>query len=112
MYIPAQHVSSLTRDLTAALRATIDAHQRKHPKTSADEIRAALAAVTPGTRYTPAWRLAVFSTVMFCLTLFGAFVAAIEHHDDRKPIPWIVLSAVVVPAFGIMCMLWMRTMDD
>lgn len=114
MYIPQAHAhtSTRTRDLTAQLRATIDAYQLKHPKTSAEEIRAALAAVTPGTRYTKARGMAILATVLFFLGVFGAVINSVERVRDGEPVAWILLLALLAPALALVLMLWLRTQDD
>ena len=63
--------SKRAQDLEHELRATIAGFQSREPKTNADDVRMALAAVTPGTPATPARRIATIVTVVGLTVVFG-----------------------------------------
>ncbi|MBC7894153.1 MAG: hypothetical protein H7066_02010 [Cytophagaceae bacterium] len=112
MYIPAHHTNARTRDLTEALRATIATFQAKHPKVTPDEIRGALQAVTPGTRNTPARRAAMIATAVLGIGLFAIVGSTAEDRNQGRPVPWILITSILVPCVAAVAVLWLRARDD
>lgn len=112
MYIPAQHTNARTRDLTAALRATIATFQAEHPKVTPDEVRAALQAVTPGTRNTPTRRAAIIATAVLGVGIFAIVGSTAEGRNQGRPMPWILIMSVLVPCVATVAVLWLRARDD
>ena len=112
MFIPPQHTNARTRDLTTALRATIATFQAEHPKLTPDEVRGALQAVTPGTRNTPARRAAMIATALLGVGIFAMVGSTAEARNQGRPMPWILISAILLPCVAIVVVLWLRTRND
>jgi hypothetical protein len=112
MYIPQQHTNARTQELTAALRAAIASAQVKHPKLTQDEIRSALQAVTPATKDTRVKVAAMVATGVLFLGAFGALVAILESPKAGRPVPWILITTLLIPFTALVVALWLRSSDD
>ncbi len=101
-----------SKALAKDLRRALDDFAAREPKVSAEEVRAALASVTPGTWYTPARRVAVAVTVALAVAVFALVASTEEGRQRGRPTPWIPIAVVLAAGTAAVVGAWMRTRDD
>lgn len=101
-----------SKALAKELRRTLDDFRAREPKTSGEEVRAALASVTPDTWYTPARRVAIAVTVALCVAVFALVASTAEGRQRGRPTPWVPIAAVLAAGVAAVAAAWMRTRDD
>ena len=104
--------SKRSQDLEQELRATIAGFQSRDPRTSADDVRMALAAVTPVTPVTPARRVATLASVVGGVAVAGLLSLFMGARENGRPLPWIVLTVGIAVALAAIGAAWARVRND
>jgi hypothetical protein len=110
VYVPihAQQPSRRSRELAEQLRATIAGYQAREPKLSADEVRAALVSVTPGTRTTQATRVALAAAGVLGVLVAGIVAAAVQARSEGRAVPFVPIVIGVAAALAVVGVLVAR----
>jgi hypothetical protein len=104
--------SRRSKELAQELRSTISAFQSRDPKLSADEIRAAIVAVTPAAPGSRARVAAIVAASVIGVGLAGLMGTAFESSKQGRSLPWIPIIVAIAVAFAILALLIARARDQ
>lgn len=97
VYVHVPQQSRRSRELADALRATIASYQAGEPKLTTDEIRAAVAAVTPGAT-SRAKNVAIVAAVVGGVAAMGTLGTVLESSKQGRAIPWTPITIAIAVA--------------
>ncbi|MGQ0649148.1 MAG: hypothetical protein ACT4P7_16455 [Gemmatimonadaceae bacterium] len=112
IYIPAQHQSRRSQELADELRGSIASYQARNPKVNSDEIRQALAAVTPGGRMPRAKAIAISAAIIFAVGVLGTVMSTLEGVKRGRPVPVVPIVVLGSAGLALVAILFARARDN